>query len=61
MKETYFLVLGLLALAVPGGQTQKIQIKDLWRLSDDRKTFTIERTLSSSQGEASQKLLFARK
>ena len=42
-------------------QGNKVQIKDRWKLSDDGKGMTIDRTLSSEMGEAVQKLVFAKK
>ncbi len=42
-------------------QGAKIQMKDHWKLSDDAKTFTVERALSSEMGEAAQKLIYTKK
>lgn len=42
-------------------QGNKVQIKDRWQLSDDGKTLTVARTLSSEMGVAEQKLIFDRK
>ena len=42
-------------------QAGKIQTKDRWQLSDEGKTFTIDRTLSSEMGEATQKWVYSKK
>jgi hypothetical protein len=36
----------------------EVTIKDKWMLSEDGKIITVERQLSSSQGEANQKLIY---
>jgi hypothetical protein len=42
-------------------QGMKFQIQDRWQISEDGKTFTINRTMKSDQGEIVQKIVFARK
>ena len=52
------------ALVVEGTlevQGNKVQIKDRWQLSDDAKTLTVARLLSSEMGEAEQKFVFDKK
>ncbi len=38
----------------------KIQVKDQWKLSDDRQTLTVERSVKSPQGSGSVRLIFHR-